>query len=189
MPSLTYVGFGAGVTTSDVRGRATVTAFPTRTPESLRLEAGLGIGRYLGVGLAFIPFPEIAANHNIGRVPVTDRQREQAWLGEVRGRMMATTRVAVDVVAGGGVLRQQREGSYQVATCGPSCFTTVTAEPSRSSPVFTAGIDVPVRLGRHAGLAVVGRTLWMRRGLLDVSSWPRDDSTEYAAFVTLRITR
>jgi hypothetical protein len=191
-PSMTFVGAGLGVTSSDAEGRVQVTAFPERSLFAPRVEAGLALGPRAGIGAAWVSFSEINGDHNIGRLAVTDRQREQAWVAELRLRLRSAPHAAFDVVAGGGLLRQQREGRYTVvaAPCASACpVTTVTAEPSRSSPVVTAGFDLPVRLAPHVSLAASGRISWMHRGELDVSTWPRDDSVEFAAFLTLRLTR
>lgn len=188
-PSMTFIGGGVGVTSSGAQGRVQVTAFPERSLVAPRLEAGLALGRRVGLGLAFVPFAEIDGSHNIARLAVSDRQREQAWVAELRVRTSSTSRAPLDLVAGAGLLRQQREGQYTAATCGVSCFTTVMADPGRTSPVFTAGVDIPVRLGAHVSVAAVARVFWMRRGLLDVQTWPRDNTTEVAAFLTLRFTR
>lgn len=191
-PSMTFAGAGLGVTSSGAEGRVQVTAFPERRLVAPRVEAGLALGRRAGIGAAWVKFGEINGDHNIGRLAVTDRQREQAWVAELRLRLWSAPHAAFDVVAGGGILRQQREGSYTVvaAPCASACpVTTVTAEPSRTSPVFTAGVDLPARLAPHVSVAASGRIYWMRRGELDVLTWPRDNSVEFAAFLTLRLTR
>lgn len=190
--SMTFVGAGLGVTSSGAEGRVEVTAFPERSLVAPRVEAGLTVGPRVGIGAAWVGFAEINGDHNIARLGVTDRQREQAWVAELRLRALSAPHAAFDVVAGGGILRQQREGSYSVAAtpCAPSCLvTTVTAEPGRTSPVFTAGFDLPARLAPHVSIAASGRIYWMRRGELDVLTWPRDHSVEFAAFLTLRLTR
>ena len=184
-PSMTFIGGGVGVTSSDAEGRVRVTAFPERSLVAPRLEAGLALGRRVGLGLAFVPFTEIDGSHNIARLAVSDRQREQAWVAELRMRAGATPRLALDVVGGAGLLRQQREGAFI------SCFTCTAAniaEPRHTSPVFSAGLDVPLRFAPHVSLAAVARLFWMRRGLLDVQTWPRDNTTEAAVFLTLRLT-
>ena len=191
-PSMTFVGAGLGVTSSGAEGRVEVTAFPERRVVAPRLEAGLALGPRVGIGAAWVGFAEINGDHNVSRLAVTDRQREQAWVAELRLRLAAPPFAAFDVVAGGGILRQQREGSYTVAAtpCTPACpVTTVTAEPSRTSAVITAGFDLPARLAPHVSVAASGRIYWMRRGELDVLTWPRDNSVEFAAFLTLRLTR
>ena len=191
-PSMTFVGAGLGVTSSGAEGRVEVTAFPERRVVAPRLEAGLALGPRVGIGAAWVGFAEINGDHNVSRLAVTDRQREQAWVAELRLRLAAPPFAAFDVVAGGGILRQQREGSYSVAAtpCTPACaVTAVTAEPSRTSAVITAGFDLPARLAPHVSVAASGRIYWMRRGELDVLTWPRDNSVEFAAFLTLRLTR
>jgi hypothetical protein len=191
-PSMTFVGAGLGVTSSGAAGRVEVTAFPERSLVAPRVEAGLAVGPRVGIGASWVGFAEINGDHNIARLPVEDRQREQAWVAELRWRALLAPYAAFDVVAGGGILRQQREGSYTVAAapCTPACpVTTVTAEPSRASPVFTAGFDLPARLAPHVSVAASGRIYWMRRGELDVLTWPRDNSVEFAAFLMLRLTR
>ncbi len=191
-PSMTFVGAGLGVTSSGAEGRVTVTAFPERSLLSPRVEAGLAIGPHIGLGVSWVGFGEMNGDHNIARLPVTDRQRERAWVAELRLRALSAPHAAFDVVAGGGILRQQREGSYSVAAtpCTPACaVTAVTAEPSRTSAVITAGFDLPARLAPHVSVAASGRIYWMRRGELDVLTWPRDNSVEFAAFLTLRLTR
>lgn len=191
-PSMTFVGAGLGVTSSGAEGRVAITAFPERSLVAPRVEAGLALGPRAGIGAAWVSFGEISGDHNIGRLAVTDGQREQAWAAELRLRLLSAPHAAFDVVAGGGILRQQREGSYTVvaAPCASACpMTTVTAEPSRSSPVVTAGFDLPARLAPHVSVAAAGRIYWMRRGELDVPTWPRDNSVEFAAFFTLRVTR
>ena len=181
---------GLGVTSSGTEGRVEVTAFPERRVVAPRIEAGLALGPRVGIGAAWVGFAEISGDHNIGRLAVTDRQREQAWVAELRLRLPALPLPAFDVVVGGGILRQQREGSYVTTVCTPNCaLTTVTAEPDRTSPVFTAGVDLPARLAPHVSLAASGRIYWMRRGELDVPTWPRDNSVEFAAFLALRLTR
>ena len=183
-PSMTFVGAGVGVTSSGAEGRVEVTAFPERRLVAPRVEAGLAIAPRIGIGVAWVGFGEVNGDHNIARLPVEDRQREQAWIGEVRLRALSAPHAAFDVVAGGGILRQQREGA--LPTC-PSC--SAGPEPSRTSPAFTAGFDLPARLAPHVSVAAAGRIYWMRRGELDVDTWPRDNSVEFAAFLTLRLTR
>lgn len=183
-PSMTFVGAGLGVTSSDAAGRVMVTAFPERTLWAPRIEAGIGLRPRVGVGVAWVGFAEIDGGHNIARLPVEDRQREQAWVGELRARLLSSAHAAFDIVGGAGLLRQQREGA--LPTC-PSC--SAGPEPSRTSPVFTAGFDLPARLAPHVSLAASGRIYWMRRGEFDVDTWPRDNSVEFAAFLTLRLTR
>ena len=140
----------------------------------------------MGLGLAFVPFTEINGSHNIALLAVSDRQREQAWVAELRLRAGATPRVAMDVVGGAGLLRQQREGTF---ACNFTCAVANTAEPSHTSPAFSVGLDVPLQLGPHLSLAALGRIYWMRRGRLDVNTWPRNNTVESAAFLTLRLTR
>ena len=192
-PSMTFVGGGLGVTSSGAEGRVQRFAGTTeRRIVAPRVEAGVALGPRLGIGAAWVGFPEINGDHNISRLAITDRQREQAWVAELRLRLAAPPFAAFDVVAGGGILRQQREGSYTVAAapCTPACpVTTVTAEPSRTSAVITAGFDLPARLAPRVGVAASGRIYWMRRGELDVLTWPRDNSVEFAAFLTLRLMR
>ncbi len=192
-PSMTFIGAGLGVTSSGAEGRVQRFAgTPERRVVAPRVEAGLALGSRVGIGAAWVGFREINGDHNISRLAVTDRQREQAWVAELRLRLPAPPFAAFDVVAGGGILRQQRKGSYTVvaAPCASACpVTTVTAEPSRTSPVFTAGVDLPARLAPHVSVAASGRIYWMRRGELDVLTWPRDNSVEFAAFLTLRLTR
>jgi hypothetical protein len=192
-PSMTFVGAGLGVTSSGAEGRVQRFAGTSeRQVVAPRVEAGLALGPRVGIGAAWVSFAEINGDHNISRLAVTDRQREQAWVAELRLRLPAPPLAAFDVVVGGGILRQQREGSYSVAAapCSPPCtVTTVTAEPSRTSPVVTAGFDLPARLAPHVSVAASGRIYWMRRGELDVLTWPRDNSVEFAAFLTLRLTR
>lgn len=183
-PSMMFVGAGLGVTSSGAEGRVQVTAFPERRLVAPRVEAGLALGQRAGIGAAWVGFGEINGDHNIARLPVEDRQREQAWVAELRLRALAATHAAFDIVAGGGILRQQREGA--LPTC-PSC--SAGPEPSRTSPTFTAGFDLPARLAPHVSLAAAGRIYWMRRGELAIDTWPRDNSVEFAAFLTLRLTR
>ena len=190
-PSLTFGGFGVGLASTDVRARVTeTTADQEASLFSLRAEGGIRLGTRVGVGVAFIPFAELDGDHNIGRLAVTDRQREQLWIAEVRGRAASGSRAALDVVGVLGILRQQREGSYAASLCSSTgCVVDGDeAEPSRTSPAFGAGVDVPVRLGTHVSLAGVVRLLWLRRGELDVPTWPRGNSTSFSAVVSLRIS-
>ncbi|MEZ5289360.1 MAG: hypothetical protein R2712_32080, partial [Vicinamibacterales bacterium] len=85
----------------------------------------------LGLGAAYVPFAEVDGDHFIGRLPVTDRQREQAWVGEMRVRLASGRHAAFDAAAGAGILRQQRRGEYVVATCGPTCVSTFTPDAAR----------------------------------------------------------
>ena len=185
-PSMTFIGGGVGVTSSAAEGRVQATAFPEGSLLAPRIEAGLALGRRVGLGLAFVPFTEINGSHNIALLAVSDRQREQAWVAELRLRAGATPRVAMDVVGGAGLLRQQREGTF---ACNFTCAVANTAEPSHTSPAFSVGLDVPLQLGPHLSLAALGRIYWMRRGRLDVNTWPRNNTVESAAFLTLRLTR
>ena len=135
-----------------------------------------------------MPFAEVTGDHYVGRLLITDRQREQAWLGEVRVRALTTPRSAVDLVVGGGLLRQQREGIYGQCDFVLACTIVENSEPHRTSPIVIAGVDIPVRVAPHFSVAAVARVLWLRRGLLDVPTWPRDNSTEISAIFSLRIT-
>ncbi len=188
-PSMTFAGVAAGVTSTDIGSRVTKTASSEASVTSLRLEAGIALGSRMGVGAAFMPFAEVDGDHYLGRLLITDRQREQAWLGEVRVRAITTARSAVDLVAGAGLLRQQREGVYGQCDFVNACTVFENPELHRSSPIVTAGVDIPTRLGPHISVAAVTRVLWMRRGRLDVPTWPRDNSTEISVMVSLRVTR
>jgi hypothetical protein len=180
-PSMTFVGAGVGVTSSGAEGRVEVTAFPERRLVAPRVEAGLAIAPRIGIGVSWVGFGEVNGDHNIARLPVEDRQREQAWIGEVGCAHVGAAR-AFDVVAGAASC-----ASSARAPCPPARRVR-RAGAVRTSPAFTAGFDLPARLAPPSA--------WRRpdestgcAGVSSTSTRPRDNSVEFAAFLTLRLTR
>jgi hypothetical protein len=81
-------------------------------------------------------------------------------VGVLRARIVATDRLAVDVVGGGGVLFQHHEREFA------PCFTGCAASHSsvdRRAPAFALGFDVPFQPVPHIEVTWLTRFYALRR--------------------------
>jgi hypothetical protein len=92
----------------------------------------------------------------------TGEQQERAVVALMRVRINGRERLAFDVVGGAGALFQRHTAMQ--APCFSGCAATFASEFKHVAPVYFAGADVPIRLGRHFSIAAISRYYWLRRG-------------------------
>lgn len=156
------------------RGLVAVSATQVSTDASARMRLGSDAGSTIYSGEISL---RIASRFAIGAEAIdlgtatgatsgrsfrsSGEQRERALVGVLRARAGGSERVAVDLVGGAGVLFQRHLAI--TTSCFIECVETFTTELTSRAPVFVAGVDVPIRIGRHFSIAPIGRYYFLRR--------------------------
>jgi hypothetical protein len=124
------------------------------------IEGGARLWRPLGVGMEFFRLPTISASTRGQSFNSSGSQTERVVVGVLRARTVATDRLAVDVVGGGGVLFQHHE--LERAPCFTGCAASHSSV-DRRAPAFALGFDVPFQPVPHIEVTWLTRFYALRR--------------------------
>ena len=153
-----FVGAGVGMATADADSRM-------RLNDGSALvwlfEGGASVSSRFGIGVELFQ-PSVLTGSTSGiSFTSAGRQIERVLVGLVRARVGASDRLAVDLVGGGGVLFQHHE--LRNGPCS-GCPITFQSDFDQRAPAFVAGVDVPVRAGRHFEVDPTVRYYALQRG-------------------------
>jgi hypothetical protein len=189
-----FIGAGIGIVTNDAGARMLI--FEDGIASMWLVEAGAAVSKRVSLGVEFSRPSEATAATVVGKGTTqhSGRQTERLLLAMIRARAAGSSRVALDIVAGGGLLFQRHEaGSCIFAQ--PRCEDTSGDSLSNRSHAYVVGAEFPVRVGAHLEIVGSGRVYFLRRGVhradpLLVPSWQFDwvPSSRTAAIIMGRVT-
>jgi hypothetical protein len=139
-----FVGVGIAVGSSDASSRMRLFQPSHRITTA---EVGVRLTPRVGVGFEMMRAATMTATTRGRSFEATGRQQETAFLGLVRFRAGARARMAVDLVGGAGLLRQHHE--WDQSACFSGCAFRRLGEEDVNAVATVAGVDIPLRLGRH----------------------------------------
>lgn len=159
------------------------------------VEAGAAVSERVSLGVEFSQ-PSAATAVTIvgsGTTQHSGRQTERLLLAMIRARAAGSSRIALDIVAGGGLLFQRHQ-SGSCIFAQPRCEDTSSESLEKRTRAYTVGVDVPIRVVTHFEIAGSARVYFLRRGVRTanaflVPSWPFEwePSTRTAAILTGRV--
>jgi hypothetical protein len=188
-----FIGAGIGLSTNDAASRMRI--HEDDVASMWLVEAGSAVSRRLSLGVEYSqPSPATAVTTvGAGRTQLSGRQTERLLLALIRARVAGSPRVALDVVAGGGVLFQH----HQAGSCifaQPRCEDTNGDSLEKRTRAYTTGLDVPVRITPHFELVGSARVYFLRRGVHTSTTFPGpswqfewEPSTRTAGLLTGRL--
>jgi hypothetical protein len=151
-------GISVGVTSDDSKHR--LPGGRTDRWWIATIDGGVAVSERIGVSAEFVRWPEARATSSPRQdFHTSSTQREWTLVGLIRTRVTASQRAAVDVLAGGGILRRSSD-----RVCRGTCGNAGTASLLQSRPVVALGADVPIRVGPHATVGWFARWYALRRG-------------------------
>lgn len=186
------IGGGISVATNDMAHRMQMPGSGDAGPQIFTIEGSARIARRVAIGAEFMRPAPAEAVTQARNSNTLGQQHEQALFATLRFRPAGRERVAIDLVAGAGVLFQHHE--VQFAPCFAGCAVVSTGTLTNRAPAQVIGADVPIRLEPHFVVAFTGRWHFLHRGdhsLLSqprVSQWPFEwrSSSRHGIGVSLR---
>ncbi|HZT77620.1 MAG TPA: hypothetical protein VFA27_13295, partial [Vicinamibacterales bacterium] len=147
-----FIGAGIGIGVDDLVERASQSypGLADSLGHAWIVDGGGWVTPRVALGGEVVQPPAIAAGVGRAVQTIDETERETAVLAAVAVRAFAGRTVAVDVVAGGGVLISDRQ-IHATLFIPPQDSESDTSE-HKTSPAFLVGLDVPLHAAAHLEL-------------------------------------
>jgi hypothetical protein len=161
MPAI-YLGAGGGPSNNDAASRMRL--YEEGLAGMWMIEAGAAVANRLSLGVEFSRPTVATARTTVGTgAQITGRQEEWVLMPLARVRLTGTGPWALDAIGGAGILFQRHESGG----CLPARDRCDTTDNGRSretgAGTLLAGLDVPMRVGRHVEIVAGVRSYFLRR--------------------------
>jgi hypothetical protein len=182
-----FVGAGLLAGSTDASNRI---RFPDDARERLWLiEFGAPVASRVSIGAELISLGTVTGGTSGNGFELREKQTEQLLQGVVRVRAAQGGRVALDVMASGGVLFQKRDTTFEVCyLAGPNAgCSNVVDDEGRHALALGAGIDVPIAVTSHIAVTPMMRIVALRRDDFEGANSLRHSSTRLVVGVSGRV--
>jgi hypothetical protein len=159
-----FIGAGGGPSTNDAASRMRI--HDDDAAGMWLVEAGAAVSKRVSLGVEYSQPSAATAATTVGsgRTQLSGRQTERLLLGMVRARVGGGPRIALDLVAGSGLLFQRHQ-SGSCIFAQPQCENTSGDSLEKRTRAHTTGLDVPVRVAPHVEFVGSARVYFLRRGV------------------------